>query len=82
MATLTIETLSGGVASSYRIGYRVQGDLNFIYLPVYLTLDDIPYTWTVPTAALPYETETTEICPNCSGGVYSDPVVTTAISTP
>lgn len=82
MAQLTLEDISAGFGSSFRIGYRVQGNLTYTYLSTYPTLDDIPYSWTVPTAGLPYEVEVTEICPNCSGGIYSDPVVVTAISTP
>lgn len=82
MASLQIEELSGAFGASFRIGYRQQGNLIFNYLSNYITLDDIPYTFTVATAGSPYEVEVTQICPNCAGGVYSDPVVVTAISTP
>lgn len=82
MASLKIEELSGNFRSSFRIGYRQQGNLIFNYLPNYITLDDIPYTWTVATSGTPYDVEVTEICPNCSGGIYSDPVVVVAISSP
>lgn len=63
--------------SHLRIGYRPQGSAGpFIYLPQYFTQEQLPVTFTVPATG-DWEIEYTEICPNCSGGIYSDSQTTT-----
>lgn len=62
-------------ASSLRIGFRAIGSASgFTYITPYPTADQLPFIFTVPTAGT-WEVEYTEICPNCSGGIYSDPVI-------
>jgi hypothetical protein len=66
--------------ASLRIGYRVKNSSNpFTYLSVYPTSVDLPYTITGLGAGF-YEVELTQICPNCSGGVFSDPIIMDALS--
>lgn len=79
MADITVNyTVSFG--ASVRIGYRIQGSSSaFTYLPNYPTYNDSPYTIS-GLAVGTYEVELTAVCPNCSGGVFSDPVIYPAVS--
>ncbi|SEW21543.1 hypothetical protein SAMN05428988_3222 [Chitinophaga sp. YR573] len=62
--------------SSLRIGYRAEGSASaFTYLPQYYSQAQLPLTFTVPSSGS-WEIEYSEICPNCSGGIYSDSVIT------
>jgi hypothetical protein len=66
--------------ASARIGYRVPStSAPFVYHSQYPGYNDFPYTIDdVPLGT--YEVEITVICPNCSGAMYSEPVVVQAIS--
>lgn len=79
MATLNI-TASIPFGSSARIGYRIKNSANpFTYHNVYPNYSQFPYDITgLPVGA--YEVEITVICPNCSGSIYSDPVVVDAVT--
>lgn len=62
--------------SQLRIGYRPYGSLSlFTYVTPYPNYDQLPKTFTLPASGN-WEIELTQICPNCSGGVYSDPILT------
>lgn len=64
--------------SSIRIGYRLANTENpFVYINSFPTFEDSPYTITGISPGN-YEVETTTICPNCSGGIFSDPIITPA----
>lgn len=78
MATITISaTINPG--ASLRIGYRVKNSSTpFTYLTNYPTTNDLPYM-IEGLANLSYEIELTQICPNCSGGIYSTPVLVDAV---
>jgi len=79
MASITVNyTIAYG--SSLRIGYRpASSSVPYTYLTTYPSYNDSPYTFDgIPLGI--YEVELTTICPNCSGGVYSNPVVVQAIS--
>lgn len=60
--------------SHLRIGFRAEGSAGpYTYLSQYYSQDQLPVIFAVPTAGR-WEVEYTEICPNCSGGIYSDPL--------
>lgn len=79
MASITVNyTIPFG--SNLRIGYRAQATSDpFTYLPNYPSYTDSPYTFS-GLALGTYEVQLTTICPNCSGGVFADPVVFPATS--
>lgn len=79
MASITI-TATVVPGASLRIGYRVKNSSNpFTYLSVYPTANDLPYTISdLPNSM--YEVELTQICPNCSGGIYSTPIILDALT--
>jgi len=61
--------------ASIRIGYRVQNSSTpFTYVNPFPDYTQSPYT-IGGLAQNNYEVELTTICPNCSGGVFADPVV-------
>lgn len=64
--------------ASVRIGYKQQSSSDpYVYVIPYPDYTQSPYT----ISGLPignYQVELTTICPNCSGGVLSDPVVVNA----
>jgi hypothetical protein len=66
--------------ATLRIGYKIKNSSNpFVYVPAYPEQADLPYEITgVPVGA--YEVELTQICPNCSGGLYSDPIIVDAVA--
>lgn len=76
MAVVSTGTTSISFGSSLMIGYRQLGSTGpYTYLPVYPKYDQLPnYQYTVPLTGN-VEIEYTEICPNCSGGIYGDPFV-------
>jgi hypothetical protein len=81
MGTITINS-SIPYGSNLRIGYRVTNSGNsFQYLDSYVSFNNLPYTFSVPDTAGTYDIELTVICPNCSLGTYSTPVVITATPT-
>lgn len=62
--------------SVLRVGYRPNGSTAaFTYFEPYFSFDDLPAQYTIPTVGQ-MEVEYTEICPNCSGGIYSNAIVT------
>lgn len=77
MASLQVN-YSISFAQSVRIGYKQYGTSDpYTYLTVFPGPGDAPYT----ISSLPfglYQVEVTTICPNCSGGIYSTPVVVVA----
>lgn len=74
MASLTISA-SINYGASLRIGYKIKNSSNpFTYHNHYPTSNELPYLLNGLTAGI-YQVELTQICPNCSGGIYSDPVV-------
>ena len=79
MANITVN-YSIPFGASIRIGYRVQASSNpFTYISGFPSYNDSP----VVISGLPinnYEVELTTICPNCSGGIFSNPVVYPAVS--
>lgn len=79
MASIIISaTINPG--ASLRIGYRVKNSSNpFTYITAYPTANELPYI-IEGLANLTYEVELTQICPNCSGGIYSTPIVLDALS--
>jgi len=63
--------------SLLRIGYRASGSAaGYTYLPVLFSQSQLPVIITVPSPGN-WELEYTEVCSNCSGGIYSDPVLLT-----
>jgi hypothetical protein len=79
MATLVINyTIPFG--ANVRIGYKQQSSSGpYTYLTNYPSYNDSPYT----ISGLPignYQIELTTLCPNCSGGVFSDPIVVQAVT--
>ena len=79
MASITINyTIPFG--SNVRVGYRVQNSSSpFTYVSPFPSYADSPFV----ISGLPvnnYEVELTTICPNCSGGVFADPVIYPATS--
>ena len=81
MGTITI-TASIPYGATLRVGYRVTNSgNNFTYVNPFPTFNDLPYTFSVPDTAGTYDVELTVICPNCSLGTYSTPVVITATPT-
>lgn len=63
--------------SVLRIGYRPFGSTAaFTYILSYPGPNDLPYTFTVPTAGT-WEIEYTEICSSCANNKYSTPIVET-----
>ena len=78
MANITISATLNYNAS-LRIGYRVKNSSNpFTYVNAYPTANEIPYTITGLSSST-YEVELVQICPNCSGGIYSDPIIFDAL---
>lgn len=79
MASVTVNyTIPFG--SSIRIGYRIQGSSSaFTYINTYPTYNDSPFTFS-GLALGTYEVELTTICPNCTGGIFGEPVIYPAIS--
>lgn len=74
MASITVN-YSIPFGSSIRIGYRVASSSSpFTYLTTFPTYNDSPYTINSLPASN-YEVELTTICPNCTGGVFANPVV-------
>lgn len=62
-------------ASYLRIGYRAENSSgHYTYFPQYFSQEQLPITIDLPSSGS-WEIEYTEICPNCSGGIYSNPVV-------
>ena len=75
MSTISTGTTSIKFGSSLRIGYRQAYSASaFTYVYEHPSYDQLPYIFSVPSPGL-YEIEYTEICPNCSGGIYSEPVI-------
>lgn len=79
MASLLVDyTVNFG--ANVRIGYRQYNTSSpFTYLSYYPTYNDSP----VLIDGLPigiYEVEITTICPNCSGGIFSEPEIVQAQS--
>ena len=79
MASLTVN-YSVAFGASVRIGYKVVGTLgDYTYLNVFPTYNQSPFI----IAGLPvgsYQVQINTICPTCSGGQFSDPVVVTAVT--
>jgi len=73
-------TASIPFGTSARIGYRVKNSSNsFTYHSQYVNYNNFPYTIDdIPTGA--YEVEITVICPNCSGSLYSEPLIVDAVT--
>jgi len=67
--------------ATIRIGYRVQNSSQaFIYPTPYPDYTMSPYMINnIPLGT--YEVELTTICPNCSGGVFGQPVIYPAVAT-
>jgi len=79
MASITISA-SINYGASLRIGYRFKNSsLPFTYIPAYPTANELPYTINGLSSGN-YEIELLQICPNCGGGVYSDPIIIDALS--
>lgn len=79
MATITVNyTIPFG--ASIRIGYRIQSSSSaFTYVSTYPNYNQSPYI----ISDLPignYEVELTTICPNCTGGIFAEPVIFPATS--
>lgn len=77
MASITVNyTIPFG--AHIRIGYRVINSSNpFVYVSGYPAYNESPYEVTgIPTGS--YEIELATICPNCSGGIYSEPIIVPA----
>lgn len=65
--------------SHLRIGYRASGSVSaFIYFPQFYSQDQLPVVFVVPSAGS-WEIEYTEVCPNCSGGIYSNAEIITVV---
>lgn len=63
-------------AQKLRIGYKASASASaFTYLPDFPGPDQAPFDFTLSPGT--YDVETTVICPNCSGNIYSDPIVST-----
>lgn len=80
MASITISA-SIPFGTHARIGYRLKSSSDpFTYDPVnYPAYNEFPFT--ISGLALgTYEVEVTTVCPNCSGGIYSEPVIVDAVS--
>ena len=61
--------------ASIRIGYRIQNSSSpFTYVNGFPSFNDSPYT-IGSLAQGNYEVELTTICPNCSGGIFANPVI-------
>lgn len=74
MASITID-YSLPFGASLRVGYRIQNSsAAFTYLTTFPTYNDSPFTFD-GLALGNYEVELTTLCPSCSGGVFSDPVI-------
>jgi len=59
--------------STLKIGYRVYGSSGpYTYLSSFPSYNDLPYTFSLPTAGT-WQVEYTTICPSCSGNGYSAP---------
>lgn len=78
MATISTGSTMIKFGSNLRIGYRLKDTSNpFTYLTARPTYDQLPYQFTLTTGT--WEVEYTELCPNCTGPVYSAPVTTTVV---
>jgi len=66
--------------ATLRVGYRIQASSSsFTYVNPFPDYTQSPYT----ISGLPignYEVELTTICPNCSGGIFGQPVIYPATS--
>jgi hypothetical protein len=59
-----------------RIGYKAASSASaFTYLPDFPGPGDMPFEFIISAGT--YDVETTIICPNCSGNIYSSPIVST-----
>lgn len=77
MPSVSTGTTSIPFGTNLRIGYRLQGNPGaFTYVSVYPTHNQLPYTFTVPTAGT-WEIEYTIVCPTCTGNQFSDANITT-----
>ena len=75
MGLVNTGSTSINFGSSLRIGYRQAFSAGpFTYLSHFPSYDELPYNFNISPAGQ-YEIEYTEICPNCSGGIYSDPII-------
>lgn len=79
MASITINyTIPFG--ATIRVGYRIQNTSStFFYVNPFPDYTQSPYI----ISGLPignYEVELTTICPNCSGGIFGQPVIYPATS--
>lgn len=64
------------LGQSIRIGWKVTASANpYTYLNTFPGPEDLPFDFNLPAGQ--YDIETSTICPNCSGNVYSDPEVRT-----
>lgn len=78
MACITVSS-TVNYGASIRIGYRIKASSSpFTYVPDYPTQADMPYSICGLANGI-YEVEIVQICPNCSGGIFSDPIITDAI---
>lgn len=78
MPNVTTGSTAIKFGSTLRIGYRPVGSVAaYTYLTPYITFNELPKVFNLPVGA--WELELTEICPNCSGGIYSNPVLTQII---
>jgi hypothetical protein len=60
--------------STLRIGYRAAFSASaFTYITHYPSYSELPYLFTIPGSGQ-WEVEYTELCPSCSGSMYSDPI--------
>lgn len=67
-------TTSVEFGATLRIGYRVYGSTGaFTYLNYFPSYNELPYTFHLPSNGV-WEVQYTQICPNCSGSKYSDPL--------
>lgn len=57
--------------SSLRIGYRTYGSTTpFTYFSYFPSYNQLPYTYNLPFSGV-WEIEYSEICPSCSGSIFS-----------
>ena len=71
--TYSVSTGSTSIqyGSSLQIGWRLYGSTSpFTIISTIPTYDDLPYTFTLPSAGV-YEIQYTQICPSCSAPQYS-----------
>jgi hypothetical protein len=79
MASLTVN-YAVAFGASVRIGYKLTSSTgDYTYLNFYPSYNQSPYTITgIPLGV--YEVQINTICPTCSGGIFSDPVVVQAVA--